>query len=57
MIDFILRPAAFSKRMRRRFKAIGVALLGLFYDVRVSQKGNVSIRLRKRQRIAKKHHA
>lgn len=32
-----------------RFKALGLALLSLFYDVRISRKGRVSINLKERK--------
>lgn len=33
-------------RLKRFLKALGIAVLGLFYDVRISKKGRVSLRLR-----------
>jgi hypothetical protein len=33
-------------RFKRFLKALGIAFLGIFYDVRISRKGRVSLRLR-----------
>ncbi len=33
-------------KFKRVLKAVGIAFLGLFYDVRISRKGRVSLRLR-----------
>ncbi len=37
-------------RFKQVLKALGVALLGFFYDVRISKKGRVSLRLRDNRR-------
>jgi len=46
------------KGLKRRLRALGIALASLFYDVRITRKGEVFFKLRqKRPRISKKHHA
>ena len=44
MIIHVVSPR--KARFKRFLKALGIALLGAFYDVRISRKGRVSLRLR-----------